>query len=510
MNSLNYLKSILHTLNDKEIGSLEKFVLYQSGYESVNNSKSAQLISLVLAPENYSANEMQKTIYGKLSYSTFNKLVNRLKEKTLEVILFNSSLRHSKYAERSKRIFELRKRMIQIDLLILKGVRIRVIDELNLIIKRAEEYEIYDVLIQALYTKQRTQSFDMGLKKAEKHKIDIGIAEEKWTAFNSAQLIFNNIATKISVATKPETYKTELEDALSLLEEKFKRTSSPTVGYFYHLLQVEYLQFKKLFLRADIHLKELSKLVEKSKSVYSDFRMGSVKMNLANNCILLKDFESTILNIEEAKQFFRSQPVNLTILKEIELYAYFYKGNLDDCSQLAGFLTIESRKVNSPLVYNKIYYLSACIDFVKSDFIISLNKLDECEEIDKDKEGWNIVKKIMVLLCRIEIGELESVDLNLGNLDKFMKRILKTKHIRSRYVIVVRILRKLINENFDYEKVYRSRKKYFDLLESKEDMYRWEIKSPELVIFEEWFKCKMKKKSYDHKEIMNRKFSKVS
>ncbi|HNQ61862.1 MAG TPA: hypothetical protein PKJ62_05695, partial [Bacteroidia bacterium] len=414
MNSLNYLKSILKTLNQQELNSLEKFVLYQGGKDEVGVSKTTQLIKLVLDSGNFSSIDIQKTIYGKLNYSAFNKLANRLKERILEVILFNSSIRSSNYAERSKTIFELRKRMIQVDLLILKGVRSKVIDELNLIIKKADDYEIYDVLIQALYTKQRTQSFDMGLKRFEKHKMQIKLAEEKWIAFNSAQLIFNIIVSKIGAVTKPELYKIELQEALLQLNERYRKTYAPTVGYYYHLLQVEYFQLEKDYLKADVQLKELVKLVENSKSVYSDFRIGSVKMNLANNCIFLKDFESAILNIEDAKHYFRNQAVNLTILKEIELYVYFYLGELSICNQLSEDLILESRKVNSPLVSSKIIYLSASIDFVMSEFSKALIRLDECEEIDKDKEGWNIIKKIMILICRIELGEFESVDLKLG------------------------------------------------------------------------------------------------
>ena len=57
--------------------------------------------------------------------------------------------------------------------------------------------------------------------------------------------------------------------------------------------------------------------------------------------------------------------------------------------------------------------------------------------------------------------------------------------------MILRILLKLINEGFDFEKVYNQRKKYFDLLESNDPEYVWKIKSPELIIFHEWFKKKL-------------------
>ncbi len=130
----------------------------------------------------------------------------------------------------------------------------------------------------------------------------------------------------------------------------------------------------------------------------------------------------------------------------------------------------------------------------------------QCHELDRDKEGWNIIKRIMITLCRIELKDYESLDLKISSLDKFIKRLLKTKNIKPRYLIIIRILRKLINDNFDYPKVFASRQKYFKLLSSEDPDYRWELKSPELVMFDEWFKSKMKKKAYNHEAIMQQRF----
>jgi hypothetical protein len=97
-------------------------------------------------------------------------------------------------------------------------------------------------------------------------------------------------------------------------------------------------------------------------------------------------------------------------------------------------------------------------------------------------------KRILTIVNRIEANDLESADLKVLSLEKFIKRILKFRHVRKRDVIILRILIKLINENFDFKKVYSQRKKYFDLLESQNPEYAWKIKSPELIIFHDWFK----------------------
>jgi hypothetical protein len=211
-----------------------------------------------------------------------------------------------------------------------------------------------------------------------------------------------------------------------------------------------------------------------------------------------------------SKKYFVGQPLNLSILNEIEFFNLFYQGKLNDSNLALVSLVKYSRSLNSSLLlHHRLFYLGS-LEFLAGNYTQALQIISSCEEIDKDKGGWNIIKRVMVTLCRIELKDLESADMKLSNLDKFIKRVLKTKSIRPRYLIIIRILRKLINENFDYSKVYNSRKKYFDLLESTDSDYCWEIKSPELIIFEEWFRSKTIKKSYDHQKIMSEKFNVTS
>ena len=121
---------------------------------------------------------------------------------------------------------------------------------------------------------------------------------------------------------------------------------------------------------------------------------------------------------------------------------------------------------------------------------------NQVAEIEKDKEGWNLGKRVLTIINRIEANDFESADLQVMNLEKFIKRILKFRHVRKRDVVILRILIKLINEGFDFTKVYEQRKRYFDLLESNDAEHAWKIKSPEVIVFHEWYKAKMEKKEY--------------
>ena len=150
---------------------------------------------------------------------------------------------------------------------------------------------------------------------------------------------------------------------------------------------------------------------------------------------------------------------------------------------------------NTPFLFSKRAYLYAALKSYQGEIKKSNELLHDVKEIERDKEGWNLGNRVLTIINRIEENDFESADLKVLSLEKFIKRILKFRHVRKRDVIILRILIKLINESFDFEKVYLQRKKYFDLLESEDPEYAWKIKSPELIIFHDWFKKKLLEKS---------------
>jgi hypothetical protein len=506
MNSLRYLKAILKTLKPEEINSLEKFISYQTDREDQLRSKSSVLLKLMLGPEDYTANEMQRTLYGKLNYPAFNKLVNRLKEKTLEVILFNANLQRGHYSERSRMVFELRKKLMQIDLLILKGLRVKILDEINLVIKKAKEFEIYDVLVSILYSKQRFIGFEEKKKHSADLLLEIRKAEEVWIALNVCQAKFNETMSIISVSTNSDSYIHSLESSVSFIGNFFNNTKSPILNYYLNFLLVDLQQSRKNYSLAEEYLLQMIQVIERNKSVFSEFRLGSALLNNANNLLYLKKLDQSLSFIDKAKKYFKDYPLQLSILSSIEFYGHFYTNEIENALENLQLMVRLSTSSPSKFIMSQINYFMACLHFLKGDIKKSLDQLGNTEEVDEDKEGWNIIKRIMIILCRIELNDSESTDLKISNMDRFIKRVIKSKHIKPRYIIISRILRKLVNENFNYVKVYQSRIKYFKLLEGNEAGYCWEIKSPELIIFEEWFRFKMKKVAYDNKEAMARKF----
>jgi len=504
MNSFNTLKKVLYKLKKEEIKSLINFIEYHRDFTG-QKLKSVQLIESAMANRTISSPEMQLKLYGKLNYSAFNKLIIRLKDKIYEVLLFNSNLNNSEsYGKRNQTIFDLRKRLLQSEIMFSRGMNEDLISMLNKIVERAKEYETYDTLLEALHAKQRYVGFRSGFSANQKIKLEIDQFEKVRGAYNRALEIYNSISSKIQVASSSTDYEEELNEAILVLKKDYEFSNSALIGYYYFFLLTEYFQNRSDLVSARRTLEQLKELLDQNISVYTRNRKGNVLINIANNEFLMFSFRDCLLNAKEASKYLSESAVNSGIIKEFEFNVLFHTGELDQAEQLLEELFRLSRTTSTPFLYARRAYLLACLKTLNREFEKSKELLSEVSEIEKDKEGWNIGKRILTIINRIETNDFESVDLKVQNLEKHIKRTLKTKHVRKRNILIFRILLKLINDQFDFKKVYRSRQRYFNLLESNDADYRWQIKSPELIVFHEWFRGKMEDRPYDHKAAIER------
>ena len=487
MKNFNSLVNLIKKLSEEELKSLLKFMKYYG--EKSNISKSIELVEIILNAKEYNALNIQKQLYKGTNQHAFNKLIDRLKNKILEVLLFNSNISKDIYPERVRVIFDLKKKLIQCDVLSLKGLR----DDGDLlcrkIIAKAEKYELFDIVLNALIIRQRFVNIRKKQVEVKGIQKGIQIAENKHKSVLNSQIIYNSILNKINNASDSFSYFEELKFSIEQIEEEYKLYDCDIVCYYLYFLKTELFQIEEKFEGAGDCLLKINVLLSK-KSIYSDNRKGTALLNISNNNIFLNKFNDAIIFAADARKYFPNNIFNQALVDEYLFYTNFYLGNFKKANEIINRL-VNLPKANIILFsINKWNYFNAVLDFVNKNYQFSISKLSNIVEIDKDKEGWNINKRLLLIMCRIELQQFESADLQVNSLEKFIKRSLKKRDIRLRYIYILRILIKLINSNYNFRQVYESRMRYFQMIDSEEISLKWKIKSPELIKFDDWFKSK--------------------
>jgi hypothetical protein len=494
MKNFNSLNNLIHKLSKEEFKSLIKFLKYY--YSRDENAKSIDLVKLLKNSYEIKPIDVQLKLYGSLNNFAFNKLINRLHNKILEVLIFSTNISKKNYTERAQVIFDLKKKLIQCDILSLKGLRDDGDKLCRKIISKAEKYELYDIHMNALLIRQRFVNIRNNDSVIKKIQAQIQISENKQKAVINSQIIYNSIINKINNTSNSDNYSNELRLAVSKIENENKNINSNIILYYLNYLKIELLQIEDNYIEASNYLNLINDLLDK-KSIYSENRKGTALLNIANNYLHLNKYEETIKFATNALSYFPNNIVNKSLVNEYLFYANFYSKEYLKSKNVINYLVNLPVSNNILSSMNKWKYLDAVLDFQSSKFDDCVIKLNNLAEVVKDREDWNINKRLLIIMCRIELKQYESVDLQVISLEKYIKRSIKLKNIRFRYIIILRVLIKLINSNYNFQDVLRTRKRYINLLDSKDPEVKWKIKSSELIRVDQWFKSKSELVNYD-------------
>jgi hypothetical protein len=500
MDSLHILKSTILKLKKREVNSLISFL---SSYRRKKNDefmKSILLVKLLLKKKNHTSNEIQNILYGKKNYHAFNKLLIRLRHKVREVIILDGHLFSSDYGKRNAAVFEIRKKLLQSEVMLARGITSEFEDLQNKIIKKAKQYEIYDSLVIALQMKQRYLSFRAGSDAYDLLKDEISLYEKSRVANIKTLAIYNKIIAKINFSTSYGEYKKDLEEAIDLIKKNYLPTKSISIGYYYLLLLVDYHQNRSDFSNAQKYLIQLKELVQNNVAVHTRIRLGATTLNIAYNELLIFDFENCFKHSNEAFYHFSDSLINLDVVRETKFYSLFYSNKISEAEKVIEEVYHSSRTTNTPFLYSKRACLFAWLKTFQGEFTRSNELLQDVKEIEKDKEGWNIGVRILTIMNCIEQENYEKADREIGKMKRHFSKISITKNIRKRNLVILEVFLELMKQGYDFKKAYKNQLRSFKLLESNQDEYCWKIKSPELMIFHEWFKSKAENRTYNHVE----------
>ena len=490
MKNLNSLNSLILKMTREELKSANKFFDYYS--ESKSKTKSSDLVKLLVEKKEFNARDIQTKLYGKQNLFAFNKLINRTKEKLLEVALFDSNISKNYYTDRVRVSFELKKKLIQCDILNMKGLK----DDSDLmckkIIAKAEMYELYDIVTSAYIIRRRFINIRKKNKELNNLIIEIESAEFKNKTILSAQIIYDNILNKISNTANSEKYYQELKKSINSLEEMHKIFDSNIIGYNLNFLKTQLYQIDENYEDAN---KCLSNMIVylKNKSMYTEFRLGATLLNISNNNIYLNKDDYFLKNPDKLKKYFSNNIINQSLVDELVFYYLFYNNNYTDAEIVIMRLVNVPIANNIPSIMKKWPYLFAALKFRMGEFIKCKEMLNNLDEFGRENQGWNINMRLLIIMTNIELNQYEICDQLISNLEKYIKRSQKNNIIQKRYIIISRILIKLVNSNYQFKSVLATRKKYFDLLQSDDVNFKWKIKSPELIDFNNWYLQRMLK-----------------
>lgn len=494
MTTFEHVKELLSRMTLPEINTLKKFL---EGFEEVRPGeclKMRMLLELLLDKVNPARmQDLPALIYKKESKKNFSKLLQRLKEKIHESFILGVNLsRPEAYSQQFKIKYEIRKLSITASIIRGRG-SIKVSRELNSrIIERCIEYEIYDELIEALYIEKFTSGLLDGEKDLGNYTLKIEFYEKCRSTLNKARDYYNRSSVISEYRSNPQTDLLELRGFIIEIQDAYFATSSANVGYYLLYLKITYyLNLKQYNKAAELCLEQVE-LVKTNKAIYMKRRIGIIHLELSNIQLLSYSFEDSIINTLKGLKNIPKKSYNYGTGLETIFYAHFYLRNFETALKVINKLLLTKSLSHGSFVHKKWTYFKSCCLFMNGRFHEAFQLLQTCQEIEADKNGWNIGIRLLTIMTEIELELFDHASRRMNNFRRFIERNNKIE-IDPRYTHISNILMKLLARSFNFNKALINNEKLINELGSSSGDHFWKIKSGEMVIFDVWFMSKVNK-----------------
>jgi len=230
-------------------------------------------------------------------------------------------------------------------------------------------------------------------------------------------------------------------------------------------------------------------MIRKSTILYSKDRIGFALVNLTQFNVFIGNYKKASLYAKNAQQFHLNSSLNYLISKEQEFYAYFYGRNYKEVIKCIQEMQKHSMVDTGGYRKSTFIYYEACVLFATNQFKDALQLLNKSLEIEKDKTGWNIALRILMAMIFIELNKMGEASTSIATLRKHIERTSKTKEIKERDILILKLLREFEKDGFKRNERNKTAVKLLAELSDKDKPTAWNYFTPELIPFHEWAKA---------------------
>lgn len=225
-------------------------------------------------------------------------------------------------------------------------------------------------------------------------------------------------------------------------------------------------------------------------SLKSNDNLGGALQIVAQALVYLNRYEEAIeMSIASQKYFFQNGNNYISSTSTIFVSNLKLK-NYNACDELVKKIRSIKRIKRGSFFYSKWLYMDANIKFIQGDYKATLQLLDRHSFLKSDRTGWRLGYKILEMMCIVEMGNYDWLPYRIDAFRKLVSDIKKENTARPK--LILKLLKRLIKENFDFDATTKKMSEEYALLQSNTGDYFCDMLGYEVIRFDEWWAGKLK------------------
>jgi tetratricopeptide (TPR) repeat protein len=245
---------------------------------------------------------------------------------------------------------------------------------------------------------------------------------------------------------------------------------------------------QKNFKKAIRQCNNLLDLLKKHKVIFRKERVGNALNNLSFFKTMTGDYSSAASDAKKAKEHYIENSFDYNVALEQEFKACFYGKKFEDAGRCIHILRAHLPEDAGEFRISKYIFYQAYVFFALGKFKEALNLLNESLEIEKDKSRWNISVRILHIQLFVELNKIDEALYALESLRKYIERTEKNEEVGERDIMIVRLLREMEKNGFQYDPSNVAATKMLNELSDPKSPLAWQHYTAELIPFQNWIR----------------------
>ncbi|MBI3510663.1 MAG: hypothetical protein HY064_08360 [Bacteroidetes bacterium] len=466
---------------------------------SMRNEKTKywELSEYVLAREECpTLEECSLHLYNSQTDSRIIRIKNRVFARVLDSLLIDINISRFGYEDEMHPIqIHLRKKMILHELLRYTPLRVTVgATILREVISTSKRYELFSILLDALYIKKWLGGMKEGFEYYKKIGSEIEFYEEAKMANQKANdlLIELNSYDVFNPNADPEQMESYMENTLKSLRSGYTKFKTKNILFTIYYFELALFHQRNQFKEGLALLEGTLEWLKNDKVVGRKFRIGTWYSQMAEFQALLGNYELALEQLRNSRKYFSESSMNVVVSKRSEINYIFQLGKYREAKDLIDELINKGTRVMGDFRRDILVYTKACCHFMLGEFKECSRIVSQKYVIMKDKLGWELNLRYLRIMTMIERGHPDEAMAMVESTSKFIERNRNNKMLTIRDRTICKLMQELAKEGFSFHSPSVQAYHYILLLMEKNKPHRWELLGTELVRPHNWAKNKYK------------------